>query len=103
MTESVPTGEHDSGLRRRIATLMRWGTAAASVFFIAGALLGWAGAAVASTAGVVAGCGVLILLPFVRLLLMLGAFARRRDGLYVGITTLVITLVVTSAATGLLR
>lgn len=103
MTESVPTDEHDRQLRHRIATLMRWGTAAASVLFVTGALLGWAGAAVASMAGVVAGCGILVLLPFARLLLMLGAFARRRDGLYVGITTLVIALVVTSAATGLLR
>ncbi|PRB14166.1 DUF1634 domain-containing protein [Microbacterium sp. MYb62] len=103
MTELRSADEEDRALRRRIARLMRGGTGAAAALFATGAILGWAGAPLVSTAMLIAGCSTLVLLPFTRLLLMLGAFARRRDALYVGITATVIVLVIASAATGLLR
>ena len=80
---------------------MRWGTLMASVLFIGGALLAWGGVASASSAVVIAGCAVLILLPFLRLILMLMDFARRADNPYVGVVILVIILILAAATTGI--
>lgn len=92
----------DRLLSRRIAVLMRWGTLTATVLLIAGAILVWCTLALASSVAVVAGCGVLILLPVIRLLLMLISFARRADKPYMGITVLVLVFILTSAVTGMI-
>lgn len=104
MTEDMPRSDDiDRRLKGRIATLMRAGTLIATFTFVAGALLGWTGASVASTTAVIAGCGVLVALPIARLFVMIGSFARRKDTLSLGITGLVIVLILVSATTGLLR
>ena len=70
------------------------------MLLVGAALLTWSGMASAATVAGIGGCGVLVLLPVLRLLLMLSHFGRRADRTYVGITALVIILVLSSAMTG---
>jgi hypothetical protein len=102
VSEATSTSAEDRTLSRLIAGLMRWGTLTSTTLLVGGAIFAWAGRATASTALVASGCGALILLPILRLLLMLIAFARRADKVYVAITVVVVTLILATAMTGLL-
>ncbi|GAA1720304.1 hypothetical protein GCM10009809_15060 [Isoptericola hypogeus] len=90
----------DEALARRIAVLMRVGTATGTGLLVAGVACLGAGAHRPSAVSLVAGCSVLVLLPLVRLVMMLDDFARRADTRFVVLTAVVIGLVVAGAAVG---
>lgn len=91
----------DRALARRIAVLMRVGTVVAAVLLSGGVLVGAIGAQPVSTVLLVTGCATLVLLPIARLMLMAGHFART-DRHFLWISLLVLVLVISGAAVGLL-
>lgn len=101
MNPHSSTQDHDRALSRRIAVLMRVGTAVAAVLLSTGVILGAVGAQPLSMVLLVAGCATLVLLPVARLLLMAGHFART-DRLFLWISLLVLVLVISGASVGLL-
>lgn len=98
--DTPPAPGRDAALSRRLATLMRGGTAVAVALLGVGVILLAAGARLPSTLALAAGCTTLVLLPLARLVLMLRDFARRADTPFVVITAVVIGLVVAGAAAG---
>lgn len=92
----------DRALARRIATMMRLGTATATVLLTVGAAFIYLHPATA-TVLLTAGCGVLIAVPILRLAMMAGHFARRSDRRYAAIACVVLLLVIAGGAVGLLR
>ncbi|MFD4405258.1 hypothetical protein ACFWPH_21095 [Nocardia sp. NPDC058499] len=93
--------DRDAALAERLATLMRVGTASTTGLLVVGVVLRAAGAHQPSTIALVAGCGLLVLLPLVRLVVMLGEFARQADRRFVALTAAVIGLVIIGGAIGL--
>lgn len=101
MTRPTPTAA-DQPLAGRIATLMRIGTAVAASLLVAGTIARYASAGVAHTILLTAGCSLLVLLPVIRLTMMAGYFVRLGDRGFAVITVLVLALVLTGAAAGVM-
>ncbi|WP_280418448.1 hypothetical protein [Nocardia carnea] len=97
---SGPASDRDAALAERLATLMRVGTASTTGLLIVGVVFRAAGAYQPSTIALVAGCGLLVLLPLLRLVVMLGDFARQADRQFVVWTAVVIGLVIAGGAMG---
>ena len=98
---AAPASDRDAALAERLATLMRVGTASTTGLMIVGVVFRAAGAHQPSTIALVAGCGILVLLPLARLVVMLGDFARQADRRFVALTAVVIGLVIAGGAMGL--
>lgn len=93
----------DEPLARRIAALMRIGTAAACVLLSIGAVLALLWPGPAATTLLTGGCALLILLPVIRLVMMAGYYARLAQKRYALISIAVLALVVASGVVGLIR
>jgi uncharacterized membrane protein len=89
----------DRRLARRIATLLRVGTAVAAVLLVAGSVLLLAHPGGAATALLIAGCAVIVVLPALRLAAMIGHVARA-DRFFLPIAIVVLLLVLAGAALG---
>lgn len=98
---AASTSDRDAALAERLATLMRVGTASTTAFLVVGVILRATGAQRPSTIALAAGCSVLVLLPLVRLVIMLGDYARQADRRFVAVTAVVIGLVIVGGAMGL--
>lgn len=96
-------GVEDEPLARRIAALMRIGTAAASVLLSVGAALALLRPGVAATTLLAGGCALLVLLPVIRLVLMTGHYARLAQRRYALISIVVLAFVVASGVVGMIR
>ena len=73
MTQSTVTrATDDEIMARRIATMMRLGTAVVSVLLVVGAILAYTDAGSAGTVLLAGGCGLLVVLPIIRLVMMAG-------------------------------
>lgn len=102
MTQSTTTRTtDDETMARRIATMMRLGTAAASVLLVVGAILAYTNAGLAGTILLAGGCGLLIVLPIIRLVMMAGHFARHAERHFITITLAVLALILIGGAAGL--
>lgn len=102
MTPPAAPLAEDQALADRIAALMRVGTALASALLVAGVVLGSAQAAGAATILLGGGgCGLLVLLPVLRLVLMARHFLRHTEWSFAMITLAVLTLVIAAAAVGI--
>ncbi|MGC5257147.1 DUF1634 domain-containing protein [Gordonia sp. DT218] len=91
---------NDQRLAGRLATLMRVGTVSIAMLLVAGTVCSWTDADVAATILLSAGCGLLVLLPVVRLVMMVDHFARSADKPFVVITALVLVLIAAGALIG---
>lgn len=80
-------------LESRLAVLLQYGTAGATVLIALGLAL-------SHPPTVVAGIGLLIALPVARLVVMLLAFLRARDHRFAAITATVLVVIMASLATG---
>lgn len=99
----VATPDGDEHLARRIATVLRGGTALSVVLLCLGAVLGALDLYPTLThVTLVAGCGVVVLTPVLRIVLMAGHFARRRIWWLAVTSAAVLALVAVSALAGLL-
>lgn len=90
----------DRRTARSIATMMRVGTAGATILLFIAVIARWLDDTTA-TVLLTAGCSVLIALPVVRLLMMAGYFARLHDLRYLLVTLTVLTLVMVGGVVGL--
>ncbi|MBC7302125.1 MAG: hypothetical protein H5T78_14370 [Nocardia sp.] len=90
----------DQRLARNIAALMRTGTAVAAGLLAGGAVCGYTQAGVVAVVLLAGGCGILILLPVVRLVMMAGHFVRLADTRFVITTVAVLVLVATGGVLG---
>ncbi|MDQ6523742.1 hypothetical protein RB608_09040 [Nocardioides sp. LHD-245] len=102
MTSAAASAAADQALAGRIATLMRVGTAGASALLVAGACLRPAGATGIATVLLGSGCGLLVLLPVLRLVLMAGHFARLAERSYATISLVVLALVIAAVVVGVM-
>ncbi len=91
----------DADLGRRIATMMRVGNAAVAVLLGLGAACGYLHAGLVTTLLLTAGCGLMILLPVIRLAMMAGHFTRLVDHRFLAVTLTVLALVVAGGMSGL--
>lgn len=91
----------DETMARRIATVMRLGTATASVLLVVGAIFAYTNAGLAGTILLAGGCGLLIVLPIIRLVMMAGHFARNSERRFTAITLAVLALILIGGAAGL--
>lgn len=101
MNQHPSTQESDGALARRIAVVMRVGTAVAAALLSGGVVLNAFGAQQFGAVLLIAGCATLVLLPVARLFLMAEHFART-DRLFLWISLAVLALVLAGAAVGLL-
>lgn len=102
MTQSTVTqAADDKTMARRIATMMRLGTAVASVLLVVGAILAYTDARLAGTVLLAGGCGLLVVLPIIRLVMMAGHFARHAERHFTAITLAVLALILIGGAAGL--
>lgn len=103
MTEPIATETvtKDRRLAASIATVMRIGTTVASALLVAGTVLASLLPGPAVTTLLAAGCGLLVLLPVIRLAMMTGHFARLADTSYVLITLAVLALVIAGGVIGM--
>jgi uncharacterized membrane protein len=95
-----PNGTPHRRLERVLATLLHYGTAVACVAICFGLVMQWLGAH--GRAVINAGIAAFILLPVLRLVCMLIAFARARDMRFVFITALVLTIMAVACVLGVL-
>lgn len=101
MTQDTPsTMINDQPLASRIATLMRIGTVVASFLLTGGAVLLYTQMDRAATILLAGGCGLLILLPVVRLTMMAVHFTQLTDIRFVLITFAVVTFVIMGGVIG---
>lgn len=96
------TATQDRQLALHIATVMRIGTAIASVLLIAGAALTYLQPGLTATTLLTSGCALLILLPLVRLTMMTSHFVRLADKGFVAITLGVLALVIAGGVVGMI-
>lgn len=103
MTQHTTTSTvtEDRRLALSIATLMRIGTVIASALLVAGATIAYLLPGLTATILLTGGCGLLVLLPVIRLAMMTGHFVRLTDKGYVVITIAVLVLVIASGVVGL--
>lgn len=102
---NVPVDEQDQGasdrrLARHIAALMRIGTLAGAILLAGGAIMGFTQVSNATTTLLIGGCGLLILLPVVRLIMMVGHYARWGDKRFALVALAVLCLVVAGGVLG---
>ena len=91
-------GASHRGLERVLAALLHYGTGVACVAIGIGLVMQWSGA---HGQGVInAGIAAFILLPVLRLICMLIAFARAKDVRFVLITALVLTILALACVLG---
>ncbi len=96
--------KRDPGLERSLATMLHLGTWVGSCIVA----VGWAAAAIAeppwlrtvAVAIELAGIGLFVLLPVLRVLLMVVVFIREHDYRFGAIAALVLTIIVIGAAWG---
>lgn len=81
---------------------MRVGTVIASALLVAGAAFAYLVPGLAATILLTGGCGLMILLPVIRLAMMAGHFARLGDTGFVVISVVVIGLVLGGGVVGMI-
>ncbi|MGW3549176.1 hypothetical protein ACWDHH_15610 [Janibacter hoylei] len=80
---------------------MRIGTVIASALLVAGAAVAYVQPGLTSKILLTGGCGLLVLLPVIRLAMMTGHFARLTDKGFAVITVAVLVLVIASGVVGM--
>lgn len=100
-TTAASTVTEDRRLALRIAELMRIGTVIASALLVAGAAVAYLQPGLTATILLTGGCGILVLLPVIRLAMMTSHFARLTDKGFVIITLGVLALVIAGGAVGI--
>jgi len=103
MREAGTAVTTDRRLAERVAVMLRIGTVVSAMLLAAGAVAGYERAGPAATILLAGGCGVLLLLPVIRLAMMAGHFARLADRRFVAVTLTVLLLVLAGAVTGLVH
>ena len=88
-------------LAARIAVLMRLGTVVAAILLAVGTALWAAGQGRGAAVLLTGGCGLLVLLPVIRLVMMVDHFARRPQRVLVLAALAVLVLVLAGAVVGL--
>ncbi|WP_022894537.1 DUF1634 domain-containing protein [Agromyces subbeticus] len=94
-------GAHRRRLPAAIAELMRWGTIIGSIL-VGAATVGTTVNASWAVPVAVADVSVFVMLPVIRVVMMLAAYASAMDVLYVWITTALLVLLAAATVVGLL-
>ena len=99
----TPTTAGDQRLAHRIAAMMRIGTAIAAALLVAGTGFEYGGLTLAAKALFIGGCGLLILLPALRLAMMARHYVRHAQRYFAAITLTVLTLVIAGVVLGIVQ